>query len=291
MDVVDAADARPELGGARVTVGEGGLLPRIRAIPGVGADDLRGVGRVLERVVGTITRAFGDGLHLGVDRDHRVAETVQLGLGLTLGGLDHERAGNGERHGGRMVAVVHQALRGVLDLEPVFLPTAQVDDALMGDEPALAAVEHGEAALEALRDVVGVEDGASGGLGGYAVQYILNGGGTPVGVVSSPEKVGLLNDLGVEHVIDRRASNYKFWADEHTQDETEWRRLGKDIRSMIGRDVDIVFEHPGEATFPVSSLVCKKGGMVVICAGTSGFNCTFDVRYMWMHQKRLHTGS
>jgi crotonyl-CoA carboxylase/reductase len=48
-----------------------------------------------------------------------------------------------------------------------------------------------------------------------------------------------------------------------------------------------VFEHPGEATFPVSALVCKKGGMVVICAGTTGFNCTFDVRYMWMHQKRL----
>ena len=43
----------------------------------------------------------------------------------------------------------------------------------------------------------------------------------------------------------------------------------------------------GEATFPVSSLVCKKGGMVVICAGTTGFNLTFDVRYMWMHQKRL----
>ena len=52
-------------------------------------------------------------------------------------------------------------------------------------------------------------------------------------------------------------------------------------------NVDIVFEHPGEATFPVSTLVVKKGGMVVICAGTSGFNCTFDVRYMWMHQKRL----
>jgi len=37
----------------------------------------------------------------------------------------------------------------------------------------------------------------------------------------------------------------------------------------------------------VSSLVVKQGGMVVICAGTSGYNCTFDVRYMWMHQKRL----
>jgi crotonyl-CoA carboxylase/reductase len=49
----------------------------------------------------------------------------------------------------------------------------------------------------------------------------------------------------------------------------------------------MVFEHPGEATFPVSVFVCKRGGMVVICAGTTGFNLTFDVRYMWMHQKRL----
>ncbi len=38
--------------------------------------------------------------------------------------------------------------------------------------------------------------GATGGLGGYAVQYVLNGGGTPVGVVSSPDKVELLHDLG-----------------------------------------------------------------------------------------------
>jgi crotonyl-CoA carboxylase/reductase len=69
----------------------------------------------------------------------------------------------------------------------------------------------------------------------------------------------------------------------------EARKFGKAIWDITGKgvNVDMVFEHPGEATFPVSSLVCKKGGMVVICAGTSGFNCTFDVRYMWMHQKRL----
>ncbi|MFM8835909.1 MAG: alcohol dehydrogenase catalytic domain-containing protein, partial [Actinomycetota bacterium] len=30
--------------------------------------------------------------------------------------------------------------------------------------------------------------GATGGIGAYAVQYVLNGGGIPVGVVSSPEK-------------------------------------------------------------------------------------------------------
>src|SRR3954462_5244458 len=48
--------------------------------------------------------------------------------------------------------------------------------------------------------------GASGGIGGYAVQYVLNGGGTPVGVVSSPEKAELLKDLGCEAVIDRKAA-------------------------------------------------------------------------------------
>ena len=48
-----------------------------------------------------------------------------------------------------------------------------------------------------------------------------------------------------------------------------------------------MFEHPGEATFPVSVLVVKRGGMVVICAGTTGYNLTMDARYLWMHQKRV----
>ena len=57
--------------------------------------------------------------------------------------------------------------------------------------------------------------------------------------------------------------------------------------SPASSDVDIVFEHPGEATFPVSCLVVKRGGMVVFCAGTTGFNITFDARYVWMRQKRI----
>jgi crotonyl-CoA reductase len=129
--------------------------------------------------------------------------------------------------------------------------------------------------------------GASGGLGGYAVQYVLNGGGTPVGVVSSPEKVALLHDLGIEHVIDRREAGYRFWADEHTQDESEWRRLGKDIRSKIGRDVDIVFEHPGRQTFGASVFVAARGATIVTCAATSGFMIEFDNRHLWMKLKRI----
>jgi crotonyl-CoA reductase len=129
--------------------------------------------------------------------------------------------------------------------------------------------------------------GASGGLGSFAVQYVLNGGGTPIGVVSSPEKVALLNDLGVEAVIDRRAANYKFWSDEHTQDESEWRRFGKDIRALVGGEPDIVFEHPGRQTMGASVFVCKRGGVVVTCAATSGYMIEYDNRHLWMKLKSI----
>ncbi len=129
--------------------------------------------------------------------------------------------------------------------------------------------------------------GATGGLGGYAVQYVLNGGGTPVGVVSSPEKGEILKAMGCEAVIDRKAAGYQFWADEFHQDESEWRRLGKDIRGLIGRDVDIVFEHPGRQTFGASVFVAARGGTIVTCAATSGYMIEYDNRHLWMKLKRI----
>jgi crotonyl-CoA reductase len=129
--------------------------------------------------------------------------------------------------------------------------------------------------------------GASGGLGGYAVQYCLNGGAIPIGVVSSPEKVELLKEMGCEHVIDRLEKGYRFWKDEHTQDESEWRRLGKDIRALVGEDPNIVFEHPGRQTMGASVFVCARGGTVVTCAATSGYMIEYDNRHLWMKLKSI----
>ena len=69
----------------------------------------------------------------------------------------------------------------------------------------------------------------------------------------------------------------------------ETRKFGKAIWEITGKgnDVDFVFEHPGEATFPVSCNVVKRGGMVVFCAGTTGFNLTMDASFVWMRQKRI----
>jgi crotonyl-CoA reductase len=129
--------------------------------------------------------------------------------------------------------------------------------------------------------------GATGGLGGYAVQYVLNGGGVPVGVVSSADKVKLLEELGCEAAIDRKAAGYKFWSDEHTQDEREWRRLGKDVRALVGDDPDIVFEHPGRSTMGASVFVAKRGGLIMTCAATSGYMIEYDNRHLWMKLKSI----
>jgi len=129
--------------------------------------------------------------------------------------------------------------------------------------------------------------GATGGIGSFAVQYVLQGGGVPIGVVSSADKAALLTELGVSAVIDRRAAGYRFWSDEHTQDEAEWRRLGKDIRALVGDDPDIVFEHPGRQTMGASVFVCKRGGTIVTCAATSGYLVEYDQRHLWMKLKTI----
>jgi crotonyl-CoA reductase len=130
--------------------------------------------------------------------------------------------------------------------------------------------------------------GASGGLGACATQMALNGGAIPVCVVSSPEKVELCRRMGAELVIDRNAEGYRFWSDEHTQNPAEWKRFGAKIRELTGgEDPDIVFEHPGRETFGASVFVAKRGGVIVTCASTSGFEHQYDNRYLWMSLKRI----
>ncbi|MGB8861351.1 MAG: crotonyl-CoA carboxylase/reductase [Ilumatobacteraceae bacterium] len=129
--------------------------------------------------------------------------------------------------------------------------------------------------------------GATGGIGAYATQYVLNGGGIPVCVVSSADKAEILRKMGVQHIIDRAAAGYQFFDENGVHNESEWRRLGKDIRALCGEDADIVFEHPGRSTFGASMYVVKRGGTVVTCAATSGFMMEFDNRHFWMRLKRL----
>jgi crotonyl-CoA reductase len=130
--------------------------------------------------------------------------------------------------------------------------------------------------------------GASGGLGGFATQYALNGGANPVCVVSSEEKAEIVRSMGAELVINRNEEGYKFWSDPQTQDPSEWKRFGARIRELTGgEDIDIVFEHPGRETFGASVYVTRKGGTITTCASTSGYMHEYDNRYLWMNLKRI----
>ncbi|MCP2241543.1 crotonyl-CoA carboxylase/reductase [Lentzea aerocolonigenes] len=130
--------------------------------------------------------------------------------------------------------------------------------------------------------------GAAGGLGGYAVQFVRNGGGIPIGIVSSERKAEALRALGCDIVINRE----QFGLGDETADDPErvlevGRRLGSIIREKVGRDPDIVFEHTGRATFGISVFVVRRGGTVVTCGSSTGYQHVFDNRYLWMKLKRV----
>ena len=131
--------------------------------------------------------------------------------------------------------------------------------------------------------------GASGGLGSYATQMALAGGATPVCVVSSPDKADICRAMGAELVIDRNAEGYRFWNGRaRPRTPRSGSGSGTRIRELTGgKDVDIVFEHPGRETFGASVYVARKGGTIVTCASTSGFMHEYDNRYLWMNLKRI----
>jgi crotonyl-CoA carboxylase/reductase len=134
--------------------------------------------------------------------------------------------------------------------------------------------------------------GAAGGLGVFATQICKAAGAECVGVVNSDEKGALVEQLGAKGFINRNEFAGMMRKGGETPEEEkarfkESRRFGKAVSEILGGAPDIVFEHVGAATFPTSVLTVKPFGKVVICAGTTGFNLDFDVRYLWMKQKEI----
>jgi crotonyl-CoA carboxylase/reductase len=137
--------------------------------------------------------------------------------------------------------------------------------------------------------------GGSGGIGSQAIQLVKHAGGIPVAVVSDDARGEYCKKLGAVGYINRRDFDHwgipPHWDD--AKGQSAWsagaRAFGKKIWEIVGerRNPQMVIEHPGEATIPTSMFVCDPGGMVVICAGTTGYSAMVDLRYLWVLQKRL----
>jgi crotonyl-CoA reductase len=128
--------------------------------------------------------------------------------------------------------------------------------------------------------------GATGGLGSYAVQFVKNGGGIPVGVVSTEAKAAQLRALGCDVVLNREELGIG-GADDPRGAADVGKRLGRAIRAEVGEDPHIVFDCIGRATFGISVFVVRRGGTVVTCGSSSGYDHEFDNRYLWMNLKRI----
>lgn len=129
--------------------------------------------------------------------------------------------------------------------------------------------------------------GGAGGLGMSAIQLCQNMGANPIAVVSDDTKGEFLrNNLGIKDYINRKKEGLDFWKDgEHNL--LAWRKLQSILKKRFGGLADVVFEHPGKDTMAASVYALRKGGKIVTCAATTGYDISYDHRYLWMESKSI----
>jgi crotonyl-CoA carboxylase/reductase len=136
--------------------------------------------------------------------------------------------------------------------------------------------------------------GGAGGLGVFAIQLCKVTGARAIAVVSSEEKAALARELGAFGTINRKEfSEMQYRADMDEEQKKKWfaatKAFGRRIWEITGekKGPEVVFEHVGASTFPSSVFLANRFGRIVICGATTGYNLTFDVRHLWMQQKRI----
>jgi NADPH:quinone reductase-like Zn-dependent oxidoreductase len=121
---------------------------------------------------------------------------------------------------------------------------------------ARARVRPGETVL--------VQAGGSG-VGSAAVQIARLWGASVITTVGSPEKAKRARELGVDHVIEYRKTDF-----------------ATEVRALTGkRGVDVIIEHVGGETFERSLRALAKGGRLVTCGATSGAEVSVNLRLVF----------
>jgi NADPH:quinone reductase-like Zn-dependent oxidoreductase len=112
---------------------------------------------------------------------------------------------------------------------------------------------------------------AGSGVGSAAVQIAKLHGARVIATASTDEKLARARKLGADEVINHR-----------TQD------LAAEVKRLTGkRGVDIVFEHVGQAVWPKLLLALRKGGTLVTCGATSGWDAQTDLRHVFFRQLQI----
>src|SRR6266705_220415 len=120
--------------------------------------------------------------------------------------------------------------------------------------------------------------GASGGVGTGGVILAKLLGGEVIAAAGSAEKMRRLKELGADEAINYRELDFSKWAIE---------RYGKPQRRSYDGGVDVVINFTGGETWLPSLKCLKRGGKLLVCGATAGYDPKEDLRYIWSFELQI----
>ena len=120
--------------------------------------------------------------------------------------------------------------------------------------------------------------GASGGVGTGCVILAKLLGAEVIACTTSAEKMQRLKELGADEVLDVRSVDFSKWAVE---------RYGKPQRRSHEGGVDVVINFTGGDTWVPSLRCLKRGGKLLVCGATAGYDPKEDLRYVWSFELKI----
>jgi NADPH:quinone reductase-like Zn-dependent oxidoreductase len=120
--------------------------------------------------------------------------------------------------------------------------------------------------------------GASGGVGTGCVLLAKMLGAEVIACASSDEKLKRLKALGADEVVDYTKTDWSKWAVE---------KYGKPQRRSYDGGVDAVINFTGGDTWVPSLRCLKRGGRLLVCGATAGYDPKEDLRYVWSFELQI----
>lgn len=119
--------------------------------------------------------------------------------------------------------------------------------------------------------------GATGGVGVCAVELAKARGCEVIACGSAGWKLERLKAIGADHVINTSEVDF----------EDAVRGLTGKARAFGGGGVDVIINYIGGETWAKSLRVLARGGRMLTCGATAGFNPTTDIRYIWTYEHNV----
>lgn len=120
--------------------------------------------------------------------------------------------------------------------------------------------------------------GASGGVGTGCVLLAKMLGAEVVACASSADKIQRLKDLGADHVINYKDTDWSKWVIE---------KYGKPQRRSYEGGADVVINFTGGDTWGPTLRCVKRGGRILVCGATAGYDPKEDLRYVWSFELKI----